>query len=67
MRKNRFAELDQENPIIVYCGSGVTATPNYIALKMAGYKNVKLYAGSYSDWVSYEDNPVAKGKGSLSN
>ncbi|MGM0900702.1 MAG: sulfurtransferase [Bacillota bacterium] len=60
----RFAELDQDQPIIVYCGSGVTATPNYIALKMAGYRNVKLYAGSYSDWVSYEDNPVAKGKDS---
>lgn len=60
-QKNRFAELDLEEPIIVYCGSGVTAAPNYIALKMAGYKNVKLYAGSYSDWVSYEENPVAKG------
>lgn len=61
-QKKRFAELDQDEPIIVYCGSGVTATPNYIALKMAGYQNVKLYAGSYSDWVSYEDNPVVKGK-----
>lgn len=60
-QKNRFAELDQKEPIIVYCGSGVTATPNYIALKMAGYQNVKLYAGSYSDWVSYSDNPVEKG------
>jgi len=40
----------------------VTATPNYIALKLAGYKNVKLYAGSYSDWVSYDENPVEKGK-----
>jgi thiosulfate/3-mercaptopyruvate sulfurtransferase len=61
-QKKRFVELDQEQPIILYCGSGVTATPNYIALKMAGYRNVKLYAGSYSDWVSYEDNPVAKGE-----
>ncbi len=61
-QQKRFAELDQEEPIIVYCGSGVTATPNYIALKMAGFKNVKLYAGSYSDWVSYAENPVAKGK-----
>ena len=61
-QQKRFAELDKEEPIIVYCGSGVTATPNYMALKMAGYQNVKLYAGSYSDWVSYEENPVAKGK-----
>ncbi|MBB6445445.1 rhodanese-like domain-containing protein [Bacillus benzoevorans] len=61
-QKKRFAELDPEEPVIVYCGSGVTAAPNYIALKMAGFKNVKLYAGSYSDWVSYDENPVAKGK-----
>ena len=61
-QKKRFSDLDQEDSIIVYCGSGVTATPNYIALKMAGYQNVKLYAGSYSDWVSYEENPVGTGK-----
>ena len=59
-QKKRFAELDQNEPIIIYCGSGVTATPNYIALKMAGYQHVKLYAGSYSDWVSYDENPVEK-------
>lgn len=63
-QKKRFADLDQKEPIIVYCGSGVTAAPNYIALKMAGFQNVKLYAGSYSDWVSYDENPVAKGTNS---
>lgn len=61
-QKKRFAELDTKHPVIVYCGSGVTAAPNYIALKMAGFDNVKLYAGSYSDWVSHEQNPVEKGK-----
>lgn len=61
-QKNRFAELDTKDPVIVYCGSGVTAAANYIALKMAGFENVKLYAGSYSDWVSYDQNPVEKGK-----
>ncbi|WP_182200230.1 sulfurtransferase [Paraliobacillus salinarum] len=61
-QKKRFSELDSQQPIIVYCGSGVTAVPNYIALKMAGFHNVKLYAGSYSDWVSYEENPVVAGE-----
>jgi thiosulfate/3-mercaptopyruvate sulfurtransferase len=60
-QKGRFFGLDQAESIIVYCGSGVTATPNYMALKMAGFQHVKLYAGSYSDWVSYEENPVEKG------
>lgn len=57
---HRFKHLDRNKTFIVYCGSGVTATPNYVALKEAGYENVKLYVGSYSDWVSYKDNPVEK-------
>lgn len=60
-QQKRFSELDLEEPIVVYCGSGVSATPNYIALKMAGFQNVKLYAGSYSDWISYEENDIETG------
>lgn len=54
-----FAGLDKDAQIIVYCGSGVTACPNVLALEKAGYKNVRLYAGSWSDWISYEENLVA--------
>ncbi|WP_100331362.1 sulfurtransferase [Bacillus xiapuensis] len=58
----RFRKLDRTKPVIVYCGSGVSATPNIIALKAAGFRDVKLYAGSYSDWSSYQELPVAKGE-----
>lgn len=58
----RFAGLDKNDEIVVYCGSGVTATPNFIALKEAGFSNVRLYAGSWSDWISYRENPVAVGE-----
>ncbi|MEH7109114.1 sulfurtransferase [Bacillus sp. JJ1764] len=54
----RFSELSSDQQIIVYCGSGVTATPNYLALKEAGFKNVKLYVGSFSDWISYDGNKI---------
>lgn len=57
-QEERFAELNPEKEIIVYCGSGVTATPNFLALMEAGFKKVKLYAGSFSDWISYEENDV---------
>jgi thiosulfate/3-mercaptopyruvate sulfurtransferase len=60
-QKERFAELASADEIIVYCGSGVTACPNVLALKEAGFRNVKLYSGSWSDWVSYEGNPIATG------
>jgi thiosulfate/3-mercaptopyruvate sulfurtransferase len=39
--------------IIVYCGSGVTACVNLLALAAAGITTGKLYAGSWSDWCSY--------------
>lgn len=61
-QRERFAEIKKNQPIIVYCGSGITASPNYLALKEAGYENVKLYPGSFSDWISYEDHPVATKK-----
>ncbi|MFX3633235.1 MAG: sulfurtransferase [Candidatus Pristimantibacillus sp.] len=57
----RFSGISPDDEIIVYCGSGVTATPNVIALEAAGYRNVKLYAGSWSDWSSDEGNPVETG------
>lgn len=60
--EKHFAGLDKEQSIIVYCGSGVSACPNVLALKEAGYKNVKLYSGSWSDWISYEEDPIATGE-----
>lgn len=57
-QKARFYELDPRKQYIVYCGSGITAIPNYLAMKSAGFKNVLLYPGSFSDWISYDDNKV---------
>jgi thiosulfate/3-mercaptopyruvate sulfurtransferase len=58
-QEKHFQELHAADEIIVYCGSGVTACPNVLALTEAGFTNVKLYSGSWSDWVSYKENPVA--------
>jgi thiosulfate/3-mercaptopyruvate sulfurtransferase len=59
--KERFSDLDASKEIVVYCGSGVTACPTILTLKEAGFQNVKLYAGSWSDWISYENHPISKG------
>ncbi|MGP4107588.1 sulfurtransferase [Virgibacillus sp. L01] len=58
--QENFSSLSKEDEIIVSCGSGVSACPNVLALKKAGYKNVKLYPGSFSDWISYEENEIEK-------
>lgn len=55
----RFEGLEGE--IVAYCGSGVSATVNVLALELIG-KKARLYAGSWSDWVSDPSRPVAKGQ-----
>lgn len=46
---------------IVYCGSGVTAAQSLLAMEAAGIRDVALYAGSWSDWITDPDRPVARG------
>jgi thiosulfate/3-mercaptopyruvate sulfurtransferase len=45
--------------VIVYCGSGVTSNHNIIAMVEAGFEMPKLYAGSWSEWITDPDRPVA--------
>jgi thiosulfate/3-mercaptopyruvate sulfurtransferase len=49
----RWQELEPDRELVVYCGSGVTACVNILSLQLAGRKDVKLYAGSWSDWCSW--------------
>lgn len=57
--EKQFSELMDFNEVIVYCGSGITACPNSLALSEVGIKH-KLYLGSFSDWISYDENRVEK-------
>ncbi|HEY8808412.1 MAG TPA: sulfurtransferase, partial [Solirubrobacterales bacterium] len=60
--RQRFAALGigDESGAVAYCGSGVNATHDLLAMELAGIKNGRLYAGSWSDW-SARDLPVATG------
>ncbi|MFK3959165.1 sulfurtransferase [Guptibacillus hwajinpoensis] len=55
--EERVGEKEHGHEPIVYCGSGVTACVNLLALQEAGI-HAKLYPGSYSDWISYEENQI---------
>jgi len=59
--KRHFKNIPKDKEVIVYCGSGITATPNVLGLKKAGFPRVKLYPGSWSDWISHPEAPIARG------
>jgi len=60
--RQRYESLgvDGKNGVVVYCGSGVNACHDLLALEIAGVTDVRLYEGSWSDW-SRRDAPVATG------
>jgi thiosulfate/3-mercaptopyruvate sulfurtransferase len=61
--RRRYAALGAEpSPPVVYCGSGVTACHDLLALASAGLSG-SLYAGSWSEWSADPALPVATGDG----
>ncbi len=63
--KQRFAALIGDRPLddlVAYCGSGVTACHNLFALSLAGYPLARLYAGSWSEWITQPSRPLATGE-----
>ena len=55
--KEKLSDHQPEN-IIMYCGSGVTASHNLLAMECCGLTGAKNYAGSWSDWVTDDGRPV---------
>src|SRR5699024_9624239 len=59
---SHFKTLDKADEIMVSCGSGISACPNIVASKRAGCEDVDLWPRSYSDSISYDENPVESGE-----
>ena len=57
---DRFAAFDPSDSIVCYCGSGVSATHNVMALLLAGYPEPILYPGSWSEWIEDPNRPIAQ-------
>jgi thiosulfate/3-mercaptopyruvate sulfurtransferase len=53
-------EKVQSDRVVLMCGSGVTACHNILAMEHAGLPGAKLYAGSWSQWITDPSRPVAR-------
>ncbi len=61
--RKRFEQLLGKVPVehtAFYCGSGVTSVHNIIAILHAGLGEGQLYLGSWSDWLTDPERPIAK-------
>jgi thiosulfate/3-mercaptopyruvate sulfurtransferase len=53
--------VSKEDPVIVYCHSGMrSAHTTFVLTQLLGYKNVKNYDGSWTEWSSFENLPFEK-------
>jgi thiosulfate/3-mercaptopyruvate sulfurtransferase len=62
--RREFAELLGATPldhVVHYCGSGVSACHNILAMEVAGLPGTRLYPGSWSEWSADAAHPVAAG------
>lgn len=58
----KFAAAEQSSrPVVCYCGSGITACHNMLAMAVAGLPLPVLYAGSWSEWITDPSRPIAVG------
>lgn len=55
-----YSNIPKRAKIITYCQGGYRAANSYIALKMLGYRNVKVYLGSWGEWGNKVGLPVKK-------
>jgi thiosulfate/3-mercaptopyruvate sulfurtransferase len=63
LRREFSALLAGHSPsdVLLNCGSGVTACHNLLAMEHAGLHGARIYAGSWSGWISDPARPIATG------
>jgi thiosulfate/3-mercaptopyruvate sulfurtransferase len=61
--RRRFQDMGvtEDSSVVSYCGSGVTACHNLLALELAGFGPGRLYPGSWSQYSHARERPVATG------
>jgi thiosulfate/3-mercaptopyruvate sulfurtransferase len=62
MKKNadlsEIYQLPRDAEIVTYCQGAYRAANTYVALKKIGFKNVKVYLGSWGEWGNELGLPI---------
>ncbi len=61
--RQKYLSLLGEVPadkVVFYCGSGVTAVHGILAMMAAGLGEARLYPGSWSEWITDDERPIAR-------
>ena len=51
-------KLDKDSQVVTYCQGAYRAANSFLALKSIGFKNVKVYLGSWGEWGNKLELPV---------
>ena len=53
-----YSKIPKDSKIVTYCQGGYRAANTFVALKILGYKNVKMYLGSWGEWGKRSELPI---------
>src|SRR5215210_8580024 len=53
-----YSNIPKDAEVTTYCQGGYRAANSFVALKMLGYKNVRMYLGSWGEWGNRLDLPT---------
>lgn len=64
--ESMFAQvgIEHDREVVTYCQAGVRAAHTYLALRVAGYRRIRMYDDSWEVWGNRDDTPIETGEGS---